>query len=161
MLRAIEPEDLELIYEIENETSLWKYGTQTAPVSRYHLRDYIATNHSDIFTDGQVRLVVEYEGNTVGLADLFNFDPLNHRAEVGLVILPRFAGRHYGRCAAKELVEYARNIRLHQIYCIISEDNTPCISLFRNIGFDDKITLEEWIYDSEKYKNALLMQKIL
>ena len=33
-LRAIEPEDLDLLYLIENDTRLWNVGTTNVPYSR-------------------------------------------------------------------------------------------------------------------------------
>lgn len=41
-LRAIEPEDLELLYLIENDIQLWNVGASNVPYSRYVLHDYIA-----------------------------------------------------------------------------------------------------------------------
>ena len=66
-LRAIEPEDLDLLYQIENDQSLWKVGTTNVPYSRYTLHDYIASSSDDIYADRQVRMIVENdEGETVG-----------------------------------------------------------------------------------------------
>ena len=42
LLRAMEPEDLELLYQIENNPALWKVGVTNVPYSRYQLRDYLA-----------------------------------------------------------------------------------------------------------------------
>ena len=75
-LRAIEPEDLDLLYRIENDTTLWNVGTSNVPYSRYLLHDYVAHATADIYTDRQVRMMIENEqGQTVGIADIVNFDP--------------------------------------------------------------------------------------
>ena len=87
-LRAIEPEDLDLLYQIENDQSLWQVGTTNVPYSRYTLHDYIANSSDDIYADRQVRMMVENdEGETVGIVDLVQFSPQHQRAEVGIVIL--------------------------------------------------------------------------
>ena len=87
-LRAIEPEDLELLYLIENDIQLWNVGVSNVPYSRYVLHDYIANTASDIYTDKQLRLIVEnHGGEVVGIADLVNFDPRNLRAEVASLSL--------------------------------------------------------------------------
>ena len=78
-LRALEPEDLELLYAIENDVSLWGVGITNVPYSRYTLHDYIANASNDIYVDRQVRLIVENEeGQTVGIVDVVNFDPQHH-----------------------------------------------------------------------------------
>ena len=58
-LRAIEPEDLDLLYRIENDVKLWNIGTTNVPYSRYILHDYVANASDDIYTDRQVRMMVE------------------------------------------------------------------------------------------------------
>ncbi|MCI6309270.1 MAG: GNAT family N-acetyltransferase, partial [Prevotella sp.] len=50
-LRALEPEDLEMLYTIENNQSEWNVGATNVPYSRYVLRDYIANTASDIYAD--------------------------------------------------------------------------------------------------------------
>ena len=98
-LRAIEPEDLDLLYQIENDRRLWKVGTTNVPYSRYTLHDYVATSADDIYTDRQVRLIIENEqGETVGMADLMNFCPQHVRAELGIVVLD--AKRRQGYASA-------------------------------------------------------------
>ena len=59
-LRAMEPEDLELLYQIENEPELWQVGCTNVPYSRYLLRDFITRSTGDIYTDKQVRLCLLY-----------------------------------------------------------------------------------------------------
>ena len=95
-LRAIEPEDLDLLYRIENDSSLWNVGATNVPYSRYTLHDYIASSSDDIYADRQVRLIIETQhGETVGLADLINFSPQHRRAEVGIVIMEPQRRRGY------------------------------------------------------------------
>ena len=80
-LRALEPEDLEMLYTIENTVSEWNVGATNVPYSRYVLRDYIANTASDIYADRQLRLMVDNgRGETVGIADLVSFDPRHGRA---------------------------------------------------------------------------------
>lgn len=86
-LRAMEPEDLDALYRIENDRDVWDVGENNVPYSRYILHDYIANASSDIYADKQVRMVVENEeGQLVGVADVVNFCPSHARAEVSIVI---------------------------------------------------------------------------
>ena len=48
-LRAMEPEDLDILYRIENDMSLWDVGNTNVPYSRYALHDYIAHASHDIY----------------------------------------------------------------------------------------------------------------
>ena len=120
-LRAIEPEDLDMLYRIENDVKLWNVGITNVPYSRYALHDYVANASGDIYADHQVRLIVENgQKQVVGIADIVDFDPGNRRAEIGLVIEQPFRGQGYGLSAMKELQRYALEVlHLHQLYAII------------------------------------------
>ena len=75
-LRALEPEDLDLLYQVENDVSLWSVGVTNKPYSRYALHEYIASASGDIYVDHQVRLMIcNRDGDTVGMVDLMNFNP--------------------------------------------------------------------------------------
>ena len=116
-LRAIEPEDLDLLYKIENDTTLWNVGITNVPYSRYTLHNYIATASNDIYVDRQVRMMVENQkGEVVGIVDIVNFDPSNSRAEVGLIILNAFRRQGYGNSVLKTISVYAlQTLHLHQL----------------------------------------------
>ena len=83
-LRAMEPEDLDALYRIENDRQLWNIGSTNVPYSRYALHNYIADAKNDIYIDGQIRMMIENEGGiVVGVIDLVNFDAKHQRAELG------------------------------------------------------------------------------
>ena len=162
-LRAIEPEDLDLLYQIENDRRLWNVGTTNVPYSRYTLHDYIATSADDIYTDRQVRLIIENEeGQTVGVADLTNFCPQHLRAEVGIVVLDAMRRQGYASLAVKEVQHYASSIlHLHQLYAVISSENQPALQLFRNEGYEGNCVLRDWLFDGHHYTDAIVMQIFL
>lgn len=159
-LRALEPEDLELLYRIENNDVLWRVGSTNVPYSRYVLRDYIANTRSDIYADRQLRLMIEdSEHHVVGIIDLVNFDPRHLRAEVGIVICDDHRRQYYATAAVQELCRYAREtLHLHQLYVIIDVENQAAAQLFHNAGFQNESTLHDWLYADSGYHDAVLMQ---
>ena len=162
-LRALEPEDLELMYEAENDRSLWNVGTTNVPYSREALRQFILSTTNDIYADRQLRLIAENkDGEAVGMVDLINFDPQNQKAEVGLVVKREMRKRGYATEMLHELMRYAREvIHLHQLYAIVAEDNKESEALFEKGGFSAEGTLREWLFDGEKYINCRVMQLFL
>jgi len=162
-LRAMEPEDLDMLYRIENDIQLWDVGSTSVPYSRYTLHDYIANSANDIYTDRQVRLVIEdADKNPVGLADLTNFDPRHNRAEVGIVIdrLHRRCG--YARAALGLIHRYGfHTLHLHQLYAIVASDNKPALALFQSLDYKHTATLDDWLYDGKNYGAAYVMQILL
>ena len=162
-LRAIEPEDLDLLYRIENDMTLWNVGTTNVPYSRYTLHDYIANSSDDIYVDRQVRLVIENNHNeTVGIVDIVHFDPQHQRAEAGIVIMCPYRRQGYATAAIQELCRYAlRVLHLHQLYALVESGNEAALQLFMNSGFSQQVTLKDWLFDGRHYHDALLMQLFL
>ena len=91
-LRALEPEDLDLLYKWENDTSLWQVGSTLSPYSRYILKEYIAESHRDLYEQKQLRLMIERKSprQTVGIIDMYDFDPHSRKAGVGILIASGF-----------------------------------------------------------------------
>jgi diamine N-acetyltransferase len=162
-LRAMEPEDLELLYRIENDTTLWNVGATNVPYSRYALHDFIANSSSDIYRDRQVRLMIENaEHETIGIVDVVNFDPQHIRAEIGIVILGAYRNKGYGIRTLSQIEDYARNVlHLHQIYAIIGASNAVSIRLFNSLHYEQSARLRDWLFDGKTFHDALLVQKLL
>ena len=107
----MEPEDLDVLYRIENDVELWDVGATNVPYSRYVLHDYIANASGDIYADRQVRLIVEGpDGTVVGLVDLTNFDPKHRRAELGLVVERPHRRKGFARRVLLHIEHYARTV---------------------------------------------------
>lgn len=76
-LRALEPEDVNILYKWENDTEIWKVSNTVAPFSKHMLRQFIENQQRDIYETRQLRLIIESkaDGKPVGAIDLFDLDP--------------------------------------------------------------------------------------
>ena len=162
-LRALEPEDLDMLYATENDRELWSVGVTNVPYSRYLLQEYILSQKGDIYADRQVRLVIEDPaGEPVGIADLINFEPQHLRAEVGIVVTPDKRRRGYALQALRQLQEYALStLHLHQLYAYVDADNEPSLQLFQKAGYTRQVVLGQWLYDGRNFHDVVLMQLFL
>ncbi len=162
-LRALEPEDLDFLYSIENDESLWDFGCANVPYSKYSLNNYILNGTCDIFADKQMRLLMENgERMPVGLIDLFNFEPKHLRAEVGIVVAKNYRHSGYGHRALQQIVAYARHtLHLHQLYVIVDNENTYSKKLFEGVGFTVGATLKDWVLKDNHYVDAVMMHFFL
>ena len=157
-LTALEPEDLEVLYSIENDTSMWCVSDTNAPYSHYALRSYISSQQYDIYADKQVRFVIRVDGKAVGLIDLFNFSPQHLRAEMGVAVLKEEQGKGYAEQAIRLLQQYCSNtLNLHQIYSIVPVNNAPSIAMLQRTGFDEVAKLDEWLKSVNGWKDALML----
>ena len=160
-LRSPEPEDLELMYAMENDTTLWSAGNATLPYSRYTLRAYLEQSNQDLITERQARFVIETaEGERAGMIDLADYDPINSRAEVCIGILGSYRGKGIATHALQLLCSYAtERLHLHQLYAYVPAWNEESIRLFERCGFTSNTTLRDWIRGKEGYSDVILMQK--
>lgn len=162
--RALEPDDIDLLYQWENDAKIWEISNTCEPFSKYILAKYIKDSNRDIYESRQLRLIIETtEGKAVGAIDLFEFDPYHFRAGVGVLIYDENDRKlGYASDALELLCQYAKNfLRLHQLFANISEDNLASIQLFRKAGFELIGTKKDWRKTLSGWKNELMFQKIL
>tara|TARA_R110000868_G_scaffold4211_16_gene26828 strand:- start:17982 stop:18506 length:525 start_codon:yes stop_codon:yes gene_type:complete len=162
-LRALESNDLDFLYQIENSTDVWEISGTTTPYSRQVLQMYLDNAHRDIYDVKQLRLCIStLDNKAIGLIDLFDFDPKNRRAGIGIVIASQQSRNlGYGAEALELLCGYSKvTLELHQLYCNILDDNKPSIHLFEKLGFTKVGVKKDWIASNGKFKNEILYQKI-
>lgn len=163
-LRALEAEDLDLLYIWENDTELWRSGSNIAPFSRKLLADYIASYDGDIFKAQQLRLmIVSVDTDTpVGMIDLYDFDAVNRRAAVGIMIDIAQQSRGYAGEALDLLCRYCHErLGMHQLYATVAVDNTASIALFHGCKFNTCGRLRSWQRHGESYTDAYIVQRLL
>ncbi len=162
-LRALEPEDLDFLYRLENNMEVWEISGTLAPYSKSVLKLYLENAHRDIYDVKQLRLVIcDKQDDAIGLIDLFDFDPKNKRAGLGIVIVDEVhRNKGVGSEAISLLTDYAFNVlNLRQIYANILEDNESSIHLFKKLDFKEIGVKKDWIFTNRGYKNEVLFQKL-
>jgi diamine N-acetyltransferase len=165
-LRALEPGDVDLLYAWENDTSVWKVSNTLAPFSRFQLEEYVLNTQNDIYAARQLRLMIdlnerEAEGQSVGTIDLFDFDPFNERAGVGILIREPYREKGYAFDAMQIFIGYAFNtLHLHQLYCNVSADNAASLNLFAKLGFVQCGIKKEWTRNGLSWQGECMLQLI-
>lgn len=163
-LRALEPEDLEFVYAIENNELVWEVSNTETPYSRFLIRQYLDNAHQDIYEAKQLRLAICLNNSqeAIGLIDLFDFDPKNNRAGVGILINDaQNRNKGIGSEALALIINYSfEQLQLHQLYANIGTDNEISIQLFTKFGFQKIGIKKDWIKVNNRYKDELLFQLI-
>ncbi|MDF4202745.1 GNAT family protein [Maribacter sp. SA7] len=162
-LRALEQRDLDFLYKIENNTKVWEVSGTVTPYSKDVLQLYLDSAHRDIYDVKQLRLVIcTNEYNTVGLIDVFDFEPNHNRAGIGIVVLDEAQrNKGIGAEAIALLCNYLFDVLgLKQVYANILEENAPSLHLFKKMGFQEIGIKKDWVRFKDTYKNEVLLQKI-
>jgi len=163
-LRTPEPEDLDLMYLWENNTSIWRISGTLVPFSKYILKQYLENAGKDIFETKQLRLIIHLNADhrPVGAIDLFDFDPIHRRAGIGILIAEQSDRRKgYAREALETLMKYCFTVlQLHQLYCNIASGNSDSIKLFTAAGFTAVGEKKEWLFNGKGFESEWLFQCI-
>jgi diamine N-acetyltransferase len=166
-LRAIEPSDIDLLYEWENDTEVWEVSNTLVPFSRFILQKYIDNAHLDIYESKQLRLMIDLKQlnkqtvlPTIGMIDLFDYDPYHQRAGVGILIYTKEERRKsYASESIRLLIQYCfKYLKFHQLYCNIAVSNDASLTLFTKLGFQLIGEKKEWLKKTGGWTGEYLLQ---
>ncbi len=172
-LRAVEPNDADLLYAWENDCALWAVSGTTEPFSREQMARFVERQlgGGDLLHTGQLRLMIDTKPTlpssekprTVGTIDLFDYDPVARRAGIGILVYGADdRGRGYASDAVETLCRYAREVLdLHQLWCGVGARNEASLRLFRRTGFVACGTRRDWHRSPEGYEDEVMLQRIL
>ncbi len=163
-LRPVEPEDIELLYQWENNMEIWNVSNTKTPFSKYILAEYLKESAKDIYETKQLRLIIQNENSVpVGAVDLFDFDPYHMRAGIGILIhCTENRNQGYGSDALNATFSYALEVLgLKQLYANISLKNEVSIHLFEKVGFTQSGIKKNWLKTITGWEDEVFMQKML
>jgi diamine N-acetyltransferase len=143
---------------------VWEVSNTETPYSRFLIRQYLENAHQDIYEAKQLRLAICLNNSqeAIGLIDLFDFDPKNNRAGVGILINDaQNRNKGIGSEVLALIIDYSfEQLQLHQLYANIGTDNEISIQLFTKFGFQKIGIKKDWIKVNNRYKDELLFQLI-
>ena len=161
-LRALEPEDADMMYDAESDEAAWRYSDYLAPMSLELLREYALTYDADPFRSGQLRLIIDADGSAAGMLDLFDISPRHLRADSGIYILPSFRGKGIGAKALELLKEYCRHrLGLHQLTAAVARQNIAALRCYGKAGFVCSGARPDWLRTPEGWEDVDLLYCIL
>ena len=136
-LRSLEDTDLDFLFSLENDKSLWAVSATTEPFSLVQLANYISHAKEDIAIAEQFRFVIDWQGKAIGCIDLYEYNFKRQNAGVGIVILKEYRRKGFARQALTLLIKYAwEKLDLKQLHTGIFSDNKASLALFQSVGFE-------------------------
>lgn len=162
LLRAVEPEDADLMFDAESDEAAWKYSDYLAPFSHELLRQYALTYDADPVRSGQLRLIIDIDGIPAGIIDLFDISARHLRAETGIYILPDFRGKGIASEALEKVKNFCRlRLGLHQLTATVADSNISALKAYKKANFLPTGTRPDWIRTPEGYESATLLSTII
>lgn len=96
----------------------------------------------------------------VGALDLYNYDPVNRRCAVGIMVATEHRRHGYALAMLHELASNHASA-LHSLYADIAATNTASLALFRKAGYTECGHFKEWLELDSHFIDNIRMQKIL
>ncbi len=159
VLRALEPSDLNWLYRLENDNTLWHLGISKEPWSKDVLSRYIESQPGNLMRDGQLRLVLEVDGAPVGALDIYDYDAVARKGGIGIVLNAELRGKGLATRALKAFMSYLfGTLGIQMLYAVVPETNAPSKALFESLGFEQSGTLKHWLLKDGQFENAHLYQ---
>jgi diamine N-acetyltransferase len=163
-IRALEPSDVGLLYEWENNRSIWPVSYTQIPFSKFILEEFINTAYQDIYTNKQLRLMVQDNASkiTIGVLDLFDFDPQHARCGLGIYVHED----HRKKGVAQESIELVKKycsetLMLKQVYAHVNASNESSLALFQKAGFEKSGLKKAWTKSAlNTYEDVWFLQHI-
>ncbi len=163
-LRPLEPDDIGLLYQWENNMDIWNVSNTKTPFSKYILAEYLKESAKDIYETKQLRLIIQNEAFTpVGAVDLFDFDPYHMRAGIGILIHNAENRKQgYATDALYAIFGYAVEVLgLNQLFANIATKNDASIRLFEKAGFTQSGIKKNWLKTTTGWEDEIMFQKML
>ena len=84
--------DSEILFKWENNINLWEVSNTQIPFSKFVLNEFVTISHQDIYTNKQLRLMLgnNNTNETLGVLDLFEFEPQHARCGLGIYIHDKY-----------------------------------------------------------------------
>lgn len=123
----------------------------------------LKAQQGDSLSSGKLTLYAfDPDDRPVGCVELYNYDPINRRAAVGIVVSNEYRHQGFGSAMIQALTHFCRsNTSLHQIYADIAATNVPSLLIFQKAGYTHCATLTDWVIRSDKFIDTHRYQLIL
>jgi diamine N-acetyltransferase len=98
----------------------------------------------------------------IGTIDLYDYDPINQRAGIGILLDAAYRNKGLGKEMLGMMKEYAfRFLYLKQLFAYIPQSNTVSIRLFTQCDYQQAGLLKEWLKTDSGFEDVFLMQLVL
>ena len=160
---------------ISNSPSLTLVAEQGASLSSGSLRLYASPTSPSDLRPPTSHLRPPTSDLIVGCIDLYNYDPLNRRCAVGIMVATEHRRQGHALAMLQALEQLYQSPHptphsslltphsspLHTLYADIAATNTTSIALFRKAGYTQCGHFKEWLLVNDQYIDSIRMQLVL
>ena len=154
-LRPLEREDLRFVHSLNNNASVMRYWFEE-PFETFDELSSLYEQH--VHDQSERRFVVVDGAERLGLVELVEINLIHRRAEIQIIIDPRFQGRGLASQAMQLALDYGfKVLNLHKVYLYVDKLNAKAVHIYSKLGFVPEGELVDEFYANGAYQTALRM----
>ena len=144
-LRNLKESDIDILYKVENDKTLWKFSNQKEGFTKKILKKYIKiASLENLFSANQKRFVIQsFDFDVMGFIDLYDYNAEKRNAFIGIVILKKFRNKGIGSRSIILLEKFSKSIGIKELNVKVDPINILSIKLFKKSGYI-KIKLDQY-----------------
>ncbi len=154
-LRVLEKDDLEFIYQLNNNPEIMLFWFEEP----YKSMTYLEKMYEKSIENKDVRQFIIKKGDEkIGYVGIYSIDPIHRKAEFGIMIDPKHQGYGYASTATRLAIDYAfATLNLHKLYLIVDCINEKAIHVYEKMGFKVEGVLKEEYFVNGKFHDVSMM----
>jgi phosphinothricin acetyltransferase len=161
ILRAYKTDDTQAIldiinYNIIHSTALYDYNIRTVEQQKLIIEDKLTKGYPIIVAESN-KVVVGF-----GMYSEFRFrEAYKFTVEHSVYVNEKYHGNGIGKLLLTELIELAKNQKLHTMVAVIDAENQSSVEFHEKFGFKTVGIIKESGYKFDRWLDSVFMQLIL
>jgi diamine N-acetyltransferase len=147
ILRTILPEDLDFLYQVENDSNYFHLSDSYGPYTIAELKAYIVQAKTPLPKAKQYRFVICLLDDTaIGFVDLFHYNKEKQDLSLGIIIYEKqYRNKGFAKKTIQLLQVYCfERLAINAIKASVLDDNKNSLLLFTQLGFKKVQTSIKW-----------------
>jgi RimJ/RimL family protein N-acetyltransferase len=160
VLRPIEPADLPRIWELDVADFEVSVLSNAGPIYPLSLSEFEANEAERVSNKARdnLRLLIEVDGDAIGMCVLHAIDHFSRRCELGIAIGRDFWGKGFGQDAVRTLVDYAfEHLNMNKVALRVRADDPRALGAYLKVGFVEEGRLRQHDWVGGAYHDSLVM----
>jgi RimJ/RimL family protein N-acetyltransferase len=146
---------MDFIYDFETQrnTNFLKYSNTKEEFQKFIEKSTISKKY--------IHFAIDYNGSYAGTVSLKNIDQKSKKAELAIVVIPKYRGFGIGSKSLGLIENHAKTIGLNTIYLNVFFENHKAIYIYNKAGFIKYYTTYRKNYFHNKIMKLIWMKKVI
>ncbi len=159
LLRRVVQNDVNEVFALRSDKEVMQYIPRPLAITVADAAAHIDTIDATINNNEGINWAITLKGTDtlIGLIGHYRIQAINHRAEVGYILSPKFQRQGIVVEAMKKVVEYGfKEMKLHSIEAVIDPNNSGSAKVLQKSGFKKEAHFIENQFYEGRYTDTVI-----